>query len=411
VTETELAEVEVSAIAAGGDGVARAAGLVVFVPRTAPGDLASVRLRRGRHFARGTVERLARPGPGRVEPPCHHYTRDRCGGCQLQHLAYSAQLDAKQGIIQDALRRIGRRQVDVAEVRPSDAPWRYRRKLTLAFRRKGAAWIAGLHPYDDPVEVFQLEDCPITDERVVAVWREVFAADRWYPDAPTFRAAIRLVGDHPVMVVEGGRGWGRARQFFERVSSLAALWWEPEGGRRRLIAERASVAAGASFGQVNRGVAEALRQDILARARAHAPARVVDAYAGTGDTAVPLAEGGATVAAVELDEDAVAVCARRLPSGSRAIAGRVEDLLPTLLPADLVLLNPPRNGLDARVTATLDAAVPAPRAIIYVSCNPATLARDLTRLPAYRVVSALGFDMFPQTAHVETVCELVPVTA
>ena len=124
VSGPEVAEVEVSAIAAGGDGVARSSGLVVFVPRTAPGDVARIRLRRGRHFARGTVERLSRPGPGRVEPPCHHYTQDRCGGCQLQHLAYAAQLEAKRGIIQDALRRIGRRQVDVTDVRSSDAPWR-----------------------------------------------------------------------------------------------------------------------------------------------------------------------------------------------------------------------------------------------------------------------------------------------
>jgi 23S rRNA (uracil1939-C5)-methyltransferase len=410
VSAPEVADVEVSSIAAGGDGVARSAGLVVFVPRTAPGDIARVRLRRGRHFARGTVEHLARPGPGRVDPSCHHYTRDRCGGCQLQHLAYAAQLEAKRGIIQDALRRIGRRHVDVAEVRPSDAPWRYRRKLTLTFRRRGGAWVAGLHPYDDPVEVFQLEDCPITDERVVAIWREVFAADRCYPDASTFRAGVRLAQSHPVMVVEGGAGWGTARAFFEAVPSLAALWWEPEGARRRLIAERVAVAAGASFGQVNSQVAEALRRDVVARARAHAPARVVDAYAGTGETAAPLAEQGATVVAIELDDEAVTVCARRLPAGSRAIAGRVEDVLPAVLPADVVLLNPPRGGLDARVTAALSGAVPRPRAVIYVSCNPATLARDLARLPEYRVVSAVGFDMFPQTAHVETVCELVPAS-
>jgi 23S rRNA (uracil1939-C5)-methyltransferase len=326
-------------------------------------------------------------------------------------LAYAAQLEAKRGIIRDALRRIGRREVDVAEVSPSDVPWRYRRKLTLTFRRGGGAWVGGLHPYDDPVEVFQLEDCPITDERVVAVWREVFAADRWYPDASTFRAAVRLVASDPVMVVEGGTGWGRARGFFDAVPSLAALWWEPAGARRRLLAERAHVAAGASFGQINSQVAGALRQDVLARARAYGPRRVVDGYAGTGDTAVPLAEGGAIVTAIELDQEAVAVCARRLPAGSRAIAGRVEDVLPTVLPADVVLLNPPRGGLDARVTEVLTAVSEPPRAIIYASCNPATLARDVARLPGYRVVSAAGFDMFPQTAHVETVCEMVPTPA
>jgi len=411
MSASEIAEVEVSGIAAGGDGVGRFAGLVVFGPRAAPGDIARVRLRRGRHFARGSIEGLPHPGPGRIEPPCRHYTRDRCGGCQLQHLSYETQLEAKRGIIQDALRRIGRRQVDVTAVRPSDAPWRYRRKLTLTFRRPGGRWIGGLHPYDDPVNVFQLEDCPITDERVVAVWREVFRAEQWFPDLPTFRAAVRLVGTDAVMVVEGGSQWKAARRFFQAVPSLAALWWEPQGASRRLVAERTAVAAGASFGQVNTHVAAALRDEVVARARAHSPGRVVDAYAGTGDTAAPLAASGAAVVAIELDEEAVAVCAARLPQGSRAIAGRVEDVLPSVLPADVVVLNPPRGGVDPRVTAALATVAPAPRAIIYVSCNPATLARDLTRLPAYRVVSAVGFDMFPQTAHVETVCELVPAAA
>jgi 23S rRNA (uracil1939-C5)-methyltransferase len=118
-----------------------------------------------------------------------------------------------------------------------------------------------------------------------------------------------------------------------------------------------------------------------------------------------------TVTAIELDRDAAAVCNSRLPHGSRTVVGRVEDVLPGALPADVVVLNPPRGGLDARVPEVLAAADPPPRAILYVSCNAATLARDLTRLPAYRVESALGFDMFPQTAHVESVCELIPASA
>jgi 23S rRNA (uracil1939-C5)-methyltransferase len=408
VTDPAVVEVEVGSIAAGGDGVARAGGLVVFVPRSAPGDLARVRLRRGRHFARGELEALLRRAPSRVDPACPHYTRDRCGGCQLQHLAYAEQLEAKRGIIRDALRRIGRREVEVPAVRPSRAPWRYRGKLTLTLRRMAGRWVAGLHPYDDPVNVFQLVDCPITDERVVAVWREIFRAHRHYPAAPTFRAAVRLVGEDAVLVVEGSRRWAEAPRFFDAVPSLAALWWVPDNARRRLMAERRPLPGGASFAQINTEVAAALRDEVVARARAYAPARVVDAYAGTGDTAVPLAEGGASVVAIELDREAADVCSRRLPANSRAVAGPVEEELPIALPTDVVVLNPPRAGLDARVTATLTAAAPPPRAIIYVSCNPATLARDLTRLAGFRVVSVLGFDMFPQTAHVETICELVP---
>jgi 23S rRNA (uracil1939-C5)-methyltransferase len=401
-----VVDLSIDSIAAGGDGVARTGGLVVFVPRTAPGDLARVRLRRGRHFARGTVDHLVRPSLDRIDPPCRHYTSDRCGGCQLQHMRYDGQLAAKRGIIGDALKRIGRRQVDVPDVRPSDEQWRYRRKLTLTLRKTGGSWVAGLHPYDDPVNVFQLDDCPITDERVVGVWKDVFEASRHYPDVATFRAAVRVVDSQAVLVVEGGSRWPEARRLFEAVPTIVALWWEPEKGRRRLVAERGTVPAGASFGQINRSVAAALRSHVVARAHTYGPARVVDAYAGTGDTAVPLAESGAAVTAIELDADAAQVCASRLPAGSRVIAGRVEEKIGEGLPADVVVLNPPRGGLDPRVPEALIATSPPPRAILYVSCNPATLARDLARMPAFEIVSVVGFDMFPQTAHVETVCEL-----
>jgi 23S rRNA (uracil1939-C5)-methyltransferase len=406
MSESALADIDIESIAAGGDGVGRIGGLVAFVPRTAPGDLAHVRLRRGRHFARGTVDRIVRPGPDRVDPPCAHYTRDRCGGCQLQHISYGAQLAAKRGIIRDALRRIGRRQIDAPEVRPSDIQWRYRLKLTLTVRRTGAGWTAGLHPYDDPVNIFRLEDCPITDERVMAVWRDVFRAARHYPDSPSFRAAVRIVEDHAVAIVEGGSRWPGAGSFFEAVGSITALWWEPAGGPRRLVAERATVPGAASFGQVNRAVALALREDVVRRARAYAPRHVVDAYAGTGDTAVLLADSGSLVTAIELDPETAAVCRTRLPLPARVVVGRVEEMLPTALPADVVILNPPRGGVHERVTTALTAIDPRPRAVIYVSCNPATLARDLRRLPGYGVVGLQGFDMFPQTAHVETVCEL-----
>jgi len=89
-------------------------------------------------------------------------------------------------------------------------------------------------------------------------------------------------------------------------------------------------------------------------------------------------------------------------------SGRVEDVLPAALPADVVILNPPRAGVDSRVTELLEQQSLRPRAVVYVSCNPATLARDISRLPGYRIESLVAFDMFPQTAHVETVCELVP---
>ena len=135
--------VTVESIAAGGDGVARAEGFVVFVPRSAPGDVGVVDIAMRGSFARAEFVRLEKPAPSRVEPACPHYTTDKCGGCQLQHMEYDAQLEAKSGIIRDTMVRIGKRAIERPEVEPSPQQWRYRRKLTLAMQRSGARWIAG----------------------------------------------------------------------------------------------------------------------------------------------------------------------------------------------------------------------------------------------------------------------------
>lgn len=411
-------EIAIETIAAGGDGVGRAHGLVVFVPRTAPGDVAEVTWRTQGRFARGVLRRLVTPSPVRVEPRCPHFVNDRCGGCQLQHLAYDAQLDAKGRIVRDALERIGKRRVPVPAVQPSPAPWRYRRKLTLALRRRGGGWIAGLHPYDAPGRVFPLRDCPITDDRVVAVWREVLGAASELPRADELRGAVRLDDAGATFVLEGGSRWSGARAFFTRTPSVRALWWQREGGERVLLHERRAAGGehdaevpGASFAQVNAAVAAELRAYVTERVLAYAPRSVVDAYAGLGDLAASLATGERAVTAIESDAAAAAWCAGRLPAGSRTITARVEDALPSALPADVVVLNPPRGGVHERVTGVLQSTEPAPRAVMYVSCNPATLARDLTRMPRWRIASLRAFDMFPQTAHVETVCELVPEAA
>ena len=407
--------VTVESIAAGGDGVARAEGFVVFVPRSAPGDVGVVDIAMRGSFARAPFLELITPAPSRVEPPCPHYTIDRCGGCQLQHIEYRAQLQAKSGIIRDSIVRIGKRSDEMLaepHVEPSAQQWRYRRKLTLVMQRQGTRWIAGLHPYDSPRKIFPLADCPITDDRVVAIWKSIMSSQSLLPIASALRGAVRIDGAGATFVLEGGDVWPNAPQFFEAVPSLNALWWIPDKKRRRLMQQRGdSNALGASFVQVNAPVAADMHQHVLARVLAHRPATVIDGYSGSGELALALAETGVRVAAIELDSDASSHASVRLPEGSKAISAKVEEVLGSLLPADVVVLNPPRTGVDGRVTEQLEEAEPAPRAIIYVSCNPATLARDLARMPRYRIASLRAFDMFPQTAHVETVCELVPLSA
>jgi 23S rRNA (uracil1939-C5)-methyltransferase len=406
-----MTQLRIDTIAAGGDGVGRTGGMVVFVPRSAPGDVIDARISGKKSFGRGRIVRIDQPSPDRVEPPCHHYTADRCGGCQVQHLSYEGQLRAKSGIIRDGLTRIGKRQVTAPAVAPSPTEWRYRAKLTLAIRRTPNGWRMGLHPFDDADAVFQLSDCPITDERVVAVWRSIFANAALLPEGAD-RGAVRIFDDGSAsVVIEGDTRWPDAKALLDAIPEIESLWWKPENLSRRLVAARWSTRGSASFVQVNSAMAAVLREHVFGLVRAHKPRTLVDGYSGSGATAVPLAREGIRVTAIELDADAAAVCASMLPADSKSLAGRVEDLLPAALPADVVILNPPRTGLADAVPAQLESPGRQPKAIIYVSCNPATLGRDLARMPGYRLASVRGFDMFPQTAHVETVCELIPEAA
>ncbi|MDP9201891.1 MAG: hypothetical protein M3P26_08160 [Gemmatimonadota bacterium] len=408
-----VVSVAIESIAAGGDGVGRTNGLVVFVPRTAPGDVVTAQISGKGHFARGALRSIVSPSPVRIEPPCPHYTRDKCGGCQLQHMTYDSQLVAKQIIVRDSLQRIGKRNADVPSIERSPKEWRYRTKLTLALRPRGGRWIAGLHPYDDPARIFPLADCPITDRRVVAAWHEVMQADAYFPDAEGLRGSVRITSGGPTFVMIGGQSWAARDQFTAAVPSISAVWWEPaeDKPRRLLYDSRSDLAPSASFAQVNAEMAELLRAYVLERARSYKPESAVDAYSGAGHTAIALSGEGVSVTAIELDRDASQWSSSRLTGSSRAVHGRVEDELPAVLPTDLVILNPPRAGVDGRVTEALEAQAPHVNGVIYISCDPATLARDLSRLPSYSIESLRAFDMFPQTAHVETVCELRPAGA
>ncbi len=407
MSETTLT---IESLAAGGDGVARADGLVVFTPRTAPGDVVRASVRTEGRVGRGRLAAVVTPGPSRVTPACSHYEApDRCGGCQWQHLGIDAQREAKQRIVADAFARIARKPVPLPPIHGGE-PWRYRRALTLAIRRDGTRTWVGLRAHDDPERVFELKDCLITDERLLAAWREVVAAAAHLPPGDRLRGTMRWLDGRAQLVVEGGTEWPALARFLDAVPSLAAVWWQAEGKRRRLVADRrAADVPGASFVQVNAALAARMQDAVVRAVLAHAPATVVDCYSGSGETAKALAESGVQVAAVELDEEATAWAARSLAAPSRAIAARVEEYLPRLLPADVVILNPPRAGVDARVATALRAR--PPRAIVYVSCDPATLARDVARLDGWRVRSLECYDLFPQTAHVETVCELVPEAA
>jgi 23S rRNA (uracil1939-C5)-methyltransferase len=403
--------VAITAIAAGGEGVGRLAdGRAVFVARTAPGE--RIRLREGvklhKSFARGELAEIVAAGAARVTAPCPHYVQDHCGGCQLQHVTYEAQLAAKRAIVGDALRRIAKLDIGDPEIVEAVEEWRYRAKLSLAVKGGGGGRgrAVGFHPYDRPGSVFDLRDCHIVDFKLMALWREVKQRLDLLPPRLT-QLTLRLdrEGHRHIIAESSGEPWRTAEALRAALpdGGNVICWWQPVDGAARVVAGPATGFPPTAFEQVNPEmgtIARAWAMDQVGDVRG---AVVWDLYGGIGDTAVALAERGAQVVSVDADEKAIEWARGRPAAGPvRFIAGKAEDVLPTLPEASAVVVNPPRAGLHWNVTLRLTGQ-PVSR-LIYVSCDPATLARDLHRLSAtYRVTAVRAFDLFPQTADVETV--------
>ncbi|MFZ5623550.1 MAG: class I SAM-dependent RNA methyltransferase [Gemmatimonadota bacterium] len=406
--------IRIERLAAGGDGVGRLPdGRTVFVPRSAPGDVivpADVRL--SKRFARARLGRLLEPGPDRVTPRCRHYVADQCGGCQWQHLSLDAQRAAKRAIIGDALRRLGHLDLPDPDVVPADRAWGYRARVTLAVRAGGRR--IGFHVLDRADRVFDLERCEIADPALMDLWAALRVERNLLPDgatALTLRLA-RAGARHLLIEDQGTEVWSGAPKLaaaLERRGVPATIWWRrlEGGGAARVMAGGTEPYPATAFEQVNPSMGDAIRAFAVDRLGAMQGEHVWDLYAGVGDTSRALAQRGATVESVEVDRRAVEYAARASGASSAIVAhaGRAEALVPALRDPSRVITNPPRTGMDQRVMAELVRR--RPRRIVYVSCDPATLARDLARLAeGYRVVEVTGFDLFPQTAHVESVAVL-----
>jgi 23S rRNA (uracil1939-C5)-methyltransferase len=414
--------VTISSIAAGGEGVGRLSdGRAVFVHRTAPQEVAEVSVTEARpRWARARLLRVLQPSPARRDPPCPHY--DECGGCTIEHLHYPAQLAVKARIVADALGRIGGIPDISPEVVPSPSEHRYRNRVSFALRRMGDGRVyAGFHALHEPGRITDLDGrCLLPEEPIARVWDRLRAA--WGPDANRLPSGERLrltlrgtsSGDVSLLI-EGGHSEGRPEELVRAVEGLGSVWHRSAERAATHVAgapglpetwgEDAFQLSGTAFLQVNRSAAALLEEHVVERAGDVQGKRVVDAYCGIGLHARRLARAGATVAGIELDAEAVRIAETSGAPNVRFVAGRVEDVLASALPADLLILNPPRAGVDA---AALEPILnsPPPR-ILYVSCDPATLARDLRRLAeVYELAGIRCFDLFPQTAHVETVVEL-----
>jgi 23S rRNA (uracil1939-C5)-methyltransferase len=270
----------------------------------------------------------------------------------------------------------------------------------------------GLHRAAD-ASVFALERCEIAREPLNDLWAAVRGWMGALPQGDDVRLALRVTGEGGLhLIVKGGEdAWGGAVALAGAAAASGlhpTVWWQPTGGAVRRMAGPEADASAVAFEQVNADVGRALRDAVLAAVPDEA-ARALDLYAGAGEVGLALAGRGAEVVTVEVDVRAVRWTEARaaaLGLRLRAVAAKVEDVVAGLLPADAIVVNPPRTGLEGRVCEALCAA--APRRLVYVSCDPATLARDLVRLGATagRIAVLRAFDMFPQTSHVETLVAL-----
>jgi 23S rRNA (uracil1939-C5)-methyltransferase len=397
--------VTIDRIAAGGDGVARLAdGMAVFVPRTAPGDRVDIDVvERHKRFARGRVRSVVEGGQSRVEPLCRHYDEDDCGGCQLQHLDYETQLKVKRTMVGDALRRIGKFDIEDPPIVPADQQWEYRNKVALALRGNNV----GFHPIGRADAVFALDRCAISDGALMDLWAEVRQHVTLLP-----RNLHRLVlrrdrgeGFHVTVVGGDANVWDATPFVLALARPDVAVWWKPKGGASRIIAGPETGFPALAFDQVNPKLAAQLRRRLVEVVGDVREVIAWDLYGGVGDTATLLANAGARVWSVDVDRSAVAWGKRELAHERvTRIADRVEDAVHRLPEPTLVVVNPPRTGLGASVAKWVErwGSQQAGRKLLYVSCDPATLARDLTQMPAFAISSVEAFDLFPQTSHVES---------
>jgi 23S rRNA (uracil1939-C5)-methyltransferase len=382
-------------------------GRTVFVPRTAIGDLIELTdLRLHRRYARARCSEILEPSADRVDPRCPHYVHDECGGCQLQHIGPEPQREARRGFVGDALRRIGKLDTPDPQIVPSSQEFEYRTRITLAVDAGGGR--IGLHPFDRPDRVFDLVRCHITSSDLMALWAIVRERRALLP-SDLRRLVLRLDRGgrrHLVLMTAGTEGRARAESLHRDLAGRGAevtVWLQPEGAGAEAVAGAAEPFPATVFEQVHPAMGDKVRASALGALGQVEGRHVWDLYAGIGETTSALVRAGATVESVELDPRAVAEAEARGPAAERHV-GRVESVLGRLRRPRLVITNPPRTGMDERVGAGLERS--APERIVYISCDPATLARDLTRLPSYRLAAATAFDLFPQTAHVETVAVL-----
>ena len=403
-------EIELTSMAHGGAAVGRQGGRAVFVPYALPGERVRARITQDKErFAYAeTVEILTRSG-ARVEPPCPHFGPGRCGGCHWQHIDYAHQLEFKRAVVVDQLERVGRlRSPVVHPTLPSPSPWGYRAYLTLTPTPDGRLGIVG----DDNRQVIPVDVCHILHPALAELLGQLDLEG-----LPARRIRLQ-VGSDPTdrMVILEVEGDNAPEVMVRLPISVNLLTGDNEPinliGSPHVtyhVAGRDFRVTAGGFFQVNPPVVEALVKEVMRRLDLRGEESVLDLYSGVGLFTAFIAARAAFVTSVESYPPAVTDADANLADFDNVdlLEGSVEAVLDDLEdPFDAVVVDPPRTGLGPQVTARL-ARLGAAR-IVYVSCDPATFARDAAKLAesGYRLVDVQPVDMFPQTYHVECVATL-----
>ena len=425
-----------------GQGVARVDGFAVFVVGALAGEEVKAHvIKVSSSFAIAKAVEILSPSPDRVRPACPVFSQ--CGGCTLWHLSYPAQLRQKQQWVQDALTRLGGfSSVPMQQIMGMEAPTRYRNKGSFPFGAVGNGVVFGFYA-ERSHRLVPFSDCLIQDERIVDAARRVAAwanacgipvYDETTGEGQLRHVVARTTAEGELMIVVVTKGQLKKKDdllsFLEDVDSV---WhnenpkqtnvvfgekFTPLSGKQALTevigGKRFSVSP-QSFLQINRVQTQTLYQTAREFLAAKPSETIVDAYCGVGTISLLLAGDCARVIGIEqvapAIEDAKANAKANGITNAEFLCGNVEDVLPRLFAEgnaiDAIVLDPPRKGCEEAALAAI--AKSSANRVVYVSCNPATLARDCKYLSehGFSLSAVRPVDMFPQTCHVETVVLMV----
>jgi 23S rRNA (uracil1939-C5)-methyltransferase len=416
---------QIDSLAFGGDGILRHQGLVIFVPFTAPQDLVEVEIvRKKKNHARAKIKQLQRPSVHRSEPLCPVF--GQCGGCHFQHLNYSQQLESKRQFIQDALQRIGGITIQVPPVIEATEQWHYRKHIKLKLLKSASCFKCGFVATDRQ-SLITIKSCQIFNDDLFLEKLGFYLSrlDSEYAEEDSVRIVKTSVNRYFLAFSFSSElpknSKAIAELMLSELEELEGIAMQSSIDLKTYGTINAEVQYGSfhfrfspfGFLQNHYEQSQKLYQAAIA-AIGSCEGSILDLYCGIGITTLMLAGQCSHIIGIESHEQTVELALqnaeRNQINNADFICARVEDKIDELLgkfQPECILMNPPRTGVAEELITTISKH--GVSRIIYISCMPATLARDLKafRTKGYALESIQAFDLFPQTTHVEMLSVIV----